>query len=176
MLSNFARWCFALTALAPALGAAAIIAVSSHGSWAWGAGFATAGLLTIALSYLLLEFVHKYAQVSTLRIVEVEQADKHVLEFLVAYLLPVFSATTLTSMTGSIVLTIYSLVIVAATVVHCNIFQFNPVLVLFGYHFFTVKSVDGIGYLVISKTNFHKAERTIACKVIGEYIRLEVPA
>jgi hypothetical protein len=63
---------------------------------------------------------------------------------------------------------------VAFTVVTGNIFQFNPVLMLFGYHFYVAKSADGISYLVISRQKYHKATRQLTCKAIGDYIRLDV--
>lgn len=169
-----ARLCFTLTAIAPSLGAAAIVSVAVHKSWGWGAGFAISGLGAVLLSFLILAFIRKYVQREALEIIEIEQADQRVLEFLLAYMLPVFSGVSIQTMTGSLALTIYSLLIVALTVVHGNMFQFNPVLALFGYHFYVVRSSNRINYLVISKSNFHKADRTITCKRISEYIRLDV--
>jgi hypothetical protein len=109
MLSSFAKWSFTLTAIAPALGAAAIISASSHGAWGWCAAFATSAILAVLISCLLLHFVRSYIEQSTLEIDGIEQADQKSLEFLLAYLLPVFSATSLDKLAGSLSLTIYSL-------------------------------------------------------------------
>jgi MFS family permease len=85
-----AKWCLTLTAVSPALGAAAIVAVVSHGSWVWGIAFGIAALLSALISYLVILFVGRWVQKEALNITDAEQADQKVLEFLLAYLLPVF--------------------------------------------------------------------------------------
>lgn len=174
MLSCFAKWCFTATAVAPALGAASIIALSSYKSWPICIGFAVAALLSVVITFLLMAFVKKQVQQSHLVVDSVDQADQKVLEFLLAYLLPVFSATSLTSVTGSLALTIYSLVIVFLTVAHGNILQFNPVLAMFGYHFYEVRSEKGIAYLLITRRKIHKAKHALVCKHITDFIVLDV--
>jgi hypothetical protein len=59
-------------------------------------------------------------------------------------------------------------------IVHGNIFQFNPVLAFFGYHFYVVKSGEKISYLLITKNIFHTSERTLTVKKISEYIYLDI--
>src|SRR4051812_8864176 len=101
--------------MAPALGAAAIVAVSSHGAWTWGIAFGVVAILSILISCLLLRFVQNNSPRETLHCKEIEHADQQVLEFLLAYVLPLFSATCLESKPGAIVLTIYSLAVVILT-------------------------------------------------------------
>jgi MFS family permease len=171
--SYFAKLCITFTAMAPALGAAAIISVSAHDSWEWGIAFGVAAVLSVFITVLVLGFVQKYSPKETLHCTEINHADQKVLEFLLAYVLPLFSATSLDSKTGATVLTIYSLIVVILTVVHGNIFLFNPVLALLGYHFYEAKDRHGIKYVLITKKAYHKAERDVVCKKLGEYLRLE---
>jgi hypothetical protein len=159
--------------MAPSIGAAAIVSVASFNSWGWGIGFAAAAILSIVLTFFLLKFVQDYVAIETLHCKEIEHADQQVLEFLLAYVLPLFSATSMNSKGGAVVLTLYSLAVVVLTVVHGNIFLFNPVLALLGYHFYEAKDEQGIKYLLITKKAYHKAERDVRCKRLGEYLRLE---
>lgn len=104
---------------------------------------------------------------------DVEPADQRVLEFLIAYLLPVFSSANLPNLAGSIILSSYSLLIVLLIVANGNMFQFNPVLSMMGYHFYIVTSDRGIEYLLISKRALHKGDRDISYKRLSEYVFLD---
>ncbi|MGC1274025.1 MAG: hypothetical protein WBC44_09985 [Planctomycetaceae bacterium] len=174
-MNKIARACFTLTAIAPAFGAAAIVAFTQHNAPLWGYCLIIAGLGSAIASWGLVAVVRARMPRRIFKVTEIDQVDDRVLEFLLAYLLPVFSGTSLTDMTGSVLLTAYSLVFVAAVIAASNVFQFNPVLALCGYHFYVVKSDAGMSYLLISKSDFHKAEREITYADVTGYIRLEVP-
>jgi len=174
MLNFFAKLCFTLTAVAPALGAAAIVAYAAHGSVAWAAAFGTVAVLCLLLLWLFLCIVKRQIPEASLQATSIEFADQRVLEFLLAYMLPVFSATSLDSMYGSLLLTVYSLVIVGIAIMKGNVFQFNPIMAMLGYHFYCVTSASNIQYLVVSRKTYHRAARTIRYKALSDYMFLEV--
>jgi len=174
-MNAIARLCFTLTAVAPALGAAAIVAFTQHDSALWGWCLVAAAVAASIASWGFVKVVQARQPRHILKVTEIEQADDRVLEFLLAYLLPVFSGTSLSDMTGSAWLTGYSLAFVAIVVAAGNVFQFNPILAICGYHFYVVKSDAGMSYLLISKSPFHRADREITYADVTEYIRLEVP-
>lgn len=176
MLSWFAKWCFTFTAISPAFGSAAITAIFVHDNWPWGITWAVIGFVTVAIAVLLIRFVRKYVQTSSMHVTDVKPADQRVLEFLIAYLLPIFSSASLSGMAGSIILTTYSLLIISLIVANGNMFQFNPVLSMMGYHFYIVTSNKGIDYLLISKRAFHKGDRYIFYKQLSEYVFLDTAA
>jgi len=173
MLSWFAKFCFTVTAVAPACGAAAIAATFQHKNYGWGAAWVAVGLLSLAVSWMIVTFAKRWVEIQTLDVVEIEQADQRVLEFLIAYSLPLLSSVSLSDFAGSIALTLYSLLIVSLIIATGNMFQFNPVLLVMGYHFYAIKSKSGIPYLLITKKNIHKANRMIHFKKMTEYVLLE---
>jgi hypothetical protein len=128
VLSWFAKWCLAFTAISPAFGSAAITAIFVHDNWQWGIAWTVTGLVTVAIAGLLIRFAKNHVQTSSMHVNDVEPADQRVLEFLIAYLLPVFSSANLPNLAGSIILSSYSLLIVLLIVANGNMFQFNPVL------------------------------------------------
>lgn len=173
MLSWFAKWCLAFTAISPAFGSAAITAIFVHDNWQWGIAWTVTGLVTVAIAGLLIRFAKNHVQTSSMHVNDVEPADQRVLEFLIAYLLPVFSSANLPNLAGSIILSSYSLLIVLLIVANGNMFQFNPVLSMMGYHFYIVTSDRGIEYLLISKRALHKGDRDISYKRLSEYVFLD---
>src|SRR4051812_48181400 len=100
-----------MTAVSPAFGAAAIMAYLVHNSPIWGFSFLIIGVLCALISYLVIQFIGQYVPNEPLKIIDLEMPDQKVLEFLIAYLLPVFPSANLTNMLGSLVLTAYSLLI-----------------------------------------------------------------
>ena len=127
------------------------------------------------VSLLVLLFVRQRVQREPLNVTEIRAADEKTLEFLLAYLLPTFSGVSLAKLESSVALTLYSLVIVLLVVGHGKIFQFNPVLALFGYHFYVVKAND-VDYLLVSRKSYHRAQANLTVKKIADYMYLDVPS
>ena len=173
-MPNFiAKYLLAITAVSPAFGAASILAFTNYHSWGWGFGLILAGLSSAFISLAVIWFIKRRVASEPLAINEIELADQKVLEFMLAYLLPIYSSNNLTNPAGSFALVLYSLAVVSVVVVQGNIFQFNPVLSLAGYHFYIATKTDKVKYLVIAKSDFHKGERTLKVKKVSEFIFLE---
>lgn len=173
MPNLLAKYLLAVTAVSPAFGAAAILAVAKYESWAWAASFASAGILSAAITLLVIGHIGRTVAREPLAVKEIELADQKVLEFLLAYLLPIYGSNNLTSPAGSMILVLYSLLVVSVVAVQGNVFQFNPVLTLAGYHFYVAATADKTKYLVISRRAFHAGERTLLVRPISSYIYLE---
>ncbi len=160
MLNNLAKFLLVSTSLAPVLGAVAVNQFARHEPWfTWG-GWLGAALLLVFLCWAMLRYAATNAQTHLLHIREFDRNDKEVLAFLLAYLLPFVSAQNM-AFTGDPLTGAYILGIILLVFAHAGAFHFNPVMGLLGYHFYTVKSGDGISHLLISKDELRRAGKDV---------------
>jgi len=160
MLNRLAKFLLVATSLSPILGAVAVNQFSLGKSWSSWFPWLAAAILLVLICWLLLQYAAKNAQKHLFRIAQFESSDKEVLAFLLAYLLPFISAKDMAFegqwMTGAYILAIIFLVIA-----HAGAFHFNPVMGLLGYHFYGVKSNEGMSQLLISKAELRRAGKEI---------------
>ncbi len=160
MLNNFAKFLLVSTSLAPVLGAVAVNQFARHEHWSrWGAWLG-AGLLLVSLCWAMLRYAAKNSQKDLFHIKEFERNDKEVLAFLLAYLLPFVSAQNM-AFTGEPLTGAYILGIIFLVFAHSGAFHFNPVMGLLGYHFYAVKSGDGVSHLLISKDELRRPGKDV---------------
>jgi len=88
MLNWFAKSCITVTTVAPACGAASIASYFEFKHTSWCIFRVIAGVLSLAVSWLIVAFAKQNVEAAALQVVEVEQAGQRVLEFLLAYLFP----------------------------------------------------------------------------------------
>jgi putative Mn2+ efflux pump MntP len=160
MLSSFARFLLVATSLSPVLGAVAVNQVARHESVARWGGWLAAALLLVLLCWALLQYAAKNAQKHQFHIKEFERNDKEVLAFLLAYLLPFVSSDNM-AFTGEWLTGAYIIAIITLVIAHADAFQFNPVMGLLGYHFYSVKNGDGVSHLLISKEELRRPNKDI---------------
>ncbi len=155
MLNLFAKFLLVSTSLAPVLGAVAVNQIAQQKPLlSWGSWLAVA-LLLVFLCWAMLYYAANNAQKHIFRIEEFEQNDKEVLAFLLAYLLPFVSKENM-AFTGEWLTGAYVLGIIFLVIAHAGAFHFNPVMGLFGYHFYGVKNDDGVSQLLISKNELRR--------------------
>jgi hypothetical protein len=79
---------------------------------------------------------------------------------LIAYLLP-FVSSDKTGFAGEWLTGGYVLLIILITAVHAGAFHFNPVMGLFGYHFYAIRNTNGESHLLICKGRPPKADEDV---------------
>jgi len=94
--------------------------------------------------------VSKKAEKHLLCICEFEHKDQEMLMYLFIYILPFIRSGVATFATEWIT-SIFLLLIIAFAIAQANAFHFNPIMVLFGYHFYAIKDSQGVSNLLISK-------------------------
>lgn len=160
MLNRLAKFLLVSTSLSPILGAVAVNQYALGRSWSSWFPWLAVAILLVLICWLLLQYAAKNAQKHRFRIEQFESSDKEVLAFLLAYLLPFISAKDMAFegqwMTGAYILAIIFLVIA-----HAGAFHFNPVMGLLGYHFYGVKSSEGISQLLISRAELRQPGKEI---------------
>lgn len=172
MLNTFARFLLVSTSLSPLLGAVAVNQFArGEAAIRWGAWLAVA-LLLVILCWALLRHAAKNAQRHQFHIKEFERNDKEVLAFLVTYLLP-FLSTEKMGFAGDWLTGAYVLAIIFLVIAHAGAFHFNPVMGLLGYHFYAVKSEDGVGHLLISKDELRRPGRNVQTVRLAHGIYLQ---
>jgi MFS family permease len=171
MFSYFAKILLVGTSLSPILGAIAIRMLSERRPWYSWLPWLVGAPLLVFFCWLLLRYAAQAAQKQSFKIQTYENKDKEVLAFLIAYLLPFVSSQNLFSVGGWIT-GMYIFGIIFMVVAHAEAFHFNPLMALLGYHFYTVRSEEGMLYLLISKQELYKTGETITAVTLTRSIRL----
>lgn len=175
MLNTFAKFLLVSTSLAPLLGAVAVNQYSrGEPLTRWGMWLSVA-LLLVALCWGLLRYAAKNAQRHDFRIEAFERNDKEVLAFLVTYLLP-FLSTEKMGFAGDWLTGAYVLLIIFLVIAHAGAFHFNPVMWAVGYHFYAVKSEDGLPRLLISRKELHRPGEELTAVRLAPTIYLHTGA
>jgi len=173
-MSQIAKLLLVATSLAPALGAFALI------EWQKGrllnaVCLLVAGILLVAVCCLLILYVRRNVERQHLEITAVESTDKDSLAFLIAYLFPLFTGKFPNiSEREYWLLTVYVFAIMGLTVYHSNAFHFNPILALFGYHFYQITADKGMKYLLIAREVVRVQNPDIEVVKLSDYVYLEV--
>lgn len=172
MLGRFIRLLLALTAIAPLSVSLAYIYATKDQNFQMAFIAGCFCVLLGAGSLWIIGMAQARLERLPITIKKAKSADKEVIGFFVAYALPlVFRGQS-------------SLDVGAWAVAACMLFfvlwsthslQVNPVLGLFGYHFYEVETADGITYLLISKRRIGNALTIKYVVQLSEYGILEAP-
>lgn len=170
MLSRLARLLLALSSLAPV---ALTWAIADYGR----SGFdvrqvyacVLAGALVIACAAILRVAERSLGSVSFVA-AELKPVDNEVVAFIFAYLFPVVAPVDGVSAWGQG----FVIIILAIVLAFSNAFTFNPVLTLFGYRFYEIKSTSGISYLLISKSDITDLRRVQRVGQLSRYLLLHI--
>ncbi|GAB2179081.1 hypothetical protein [Dongia sp. agr-C8] len=170
MLNVFARLLLTSTALAP-VGL----------TYAWVAGFEgfviasallTGGcVLLVIICLLLLWRAQKSLAASSFQADEVEAADHENTAFLLLYVMPLFTSQLDTLDWKFWIPTVFIFGIITATGYN---YHFNPMLGLLGWHFYKVKSVEGVKFVLITKKQLRTASTKLTVGQLTEYVLLDL--
>ena len=172
MLSGIAKLLLVITSMAPVLGAFAIIDYV-HGGLGWSVFrwvTAASGLLIICL--LVLHFARHHVEIERLTAKKIKSADKEVLAFLLAYLLPLLSKDQL-DFKAEWITTTYIFLMIGWTVYHSNSFYFNPLLAFAGYHFYEIELETGMQAMLLAKRSIRDPTAPITVVQLFEFTFME---
>jgi hypothetical protein len=130
-------------------------------------------MLLVLICWLLLLYAQRAGQRHGFRVDEFENSDKEILAFLLAYLLPFISSKNM-AFEGDWLTGAYVFGIIFLVVSHAGALHFNPVMGLLGYHFYSVKSSDGVSQLLISRAELRKTGKELETVRLGYNIHLHV--
>ncbi len=175
MLNKFAKFLLVMSSLSPMLGAVAVNQFALGKPWCGWLPWVVIALLLVFICWGLLHYAAKNAQKHKLKVEQFEDNDKEVLAFLLAYLLPLVSVKDTVAeihwLTGT-----YVLVIILLVFTHARAFHFNPVMGLLGYHFYSLKSGDGLSLLLISRSEIKRSGKELDTVCLARNIYLHTGA
>lgn len=172
MLGRLIRIMLALTAIAPISVSLAYIYAAKDQNYQLAAIAAFSCLLLGALALWIIERAQAGLERLPVTIKKAKSADKEVIGFFVAYALPLVFRGQATPEPGAWLLAAGMLLFVLWST---HSLQVNPVLGLFGFHFYEVETADGITYLLISKRRINSAMAIKQVVQLSEYGILEAP-
>lgn len=170
MLSGFARLILTSTAIAPVGFVYSFVAYSQGQNTT-----ASVILLVCIFLYIICQFMIKYARVNieitNFKAEEIEASDKENVSFMLLYMLPLFTDKVETLNWSIWVPTILIFGAVTATGYS---YHFNPLIGLLGWHFYKVKSQDGVTFVLITKRNLRSAAGQLKVGQLTECILLDM--
>lgn len=170
MLGKILKVLLALTAVAPlSVSLTYVFAAREHNiQLALVAGFSC--ILLGAIALWVMEFASKKLEHLPVTIKKAKSADKEVIGFFLAYALPlVFKGSDVPDLGSWLLASVILLFVLWST----HAMQANPVLGLFGFHFYEVETADGITYLLISKRRINTVQSIKHVVQLSEYGVLE---
>lgn len=170
MLGRLIRVLLALTAMAPlSISLSYIYATKEHNFQLAGIAALSCILLGAASLWIIRQASDKLERLP-ISVKKAKSADKEVIGFFIAYALPlVFRGQASLDLGAWLIAAGMLLFVLWST----HSLQVNPVLGLFGYHFYEVETADGITYLLISKRRIASALTVKAVVQLSEYGILE---
>ncbi len=144
--------------------------VANH--WQAGSGYLLAALILSGLCFGLIRLAASRYGLERLpvKIKAVKTVDKEIVGFLLVYLLPLINQS---HNTISVPVLIFVAVIFFFIVYNSHAYHFNPLLGLFGYHFYEVTIEGNITYVLITRQNITDCKNITQVVQLTEYMILD---
>ena len=168
-MNKLAKFLLAATAFAPSLLIYALVSASNseYGDSAIFLGFFA---LLVSLCVFFLCFSKIKLESLPYRASTVEPADKEVFSLLLVYLLPLLTVDlSIYNWEAWILIAFFFCVVVSTSYGY----YFNPLLVLFGYHFYKIAESDGVPHVLITRRRIYKTGELLHVCGLAEYILIE---
>ena len=170
MLSPFAKPLLTSTAIAPVLLVYAWVAYQA-GDFKMLFIFLLLCATLVAICIWILKDAEKHLERMRFAVTTIEAADRENISFLLLYLLPLFTEDFSTFNWNIWIPVIVIFAFVVATGYN---YHFNPLLGLFGWHFYKVGTKEGVTYVLITKKQLRNVTETIEVGQLTEYIVMDV--
>lgn len=159
----------ASTAFAPVLFTCAAVLFFQK-SYGWMAALLSFALFLVLVCVWVMRAAKRDLSPNPVSIKSLKPADKELLGFLLAYLLPLArgTGTVFEPVPLGIALAMFFFVVMSS-----NAYHTNPLLGLLGYHFYDVV-VEEVGYVLITKKNLHNTRAIKQVVSITDYMLLDV--
>ena len=130
-----------------------------------GISYLIIAIAMIGISYYLVILAKSKLEIIPIKIKSVTPADKEVLSFIFVYLLPLISIDTKTL--------IFILVLFFFIAYATHIYHFNPMLGLFGFHFYEIEIEDGAKFILMTKKSLFNIKQIKKVVQASDYILIE---
>ena len=171
MIGWFAKLLLVFTACAPILLTYAFRLAREGTRWIVVVGLVGTALLLVAICHWVLALAR--SRVPPLEPFDAEAckpADTELMAFVVAYLLPLVGAP---KDPVDLWLLGFVLVLLAIIVSATHAYHFNPLLALFGYHFYEVAAKNGMTFVLLSRRTLRTPGAISAVRQLTDYVLLD---
>ncbi len=124
----------------------------------------------ILFCFLILKSSEEYLEKLPIKIKSLSTSDKEIIAFIIVYLLPLINKY---SFQINSKLLIFIIALLFISVWTTNSYHFNPLLGLFGYHFYEVTIEGDITYILITRKNLVNSKQIKTVVQISDYMLLE---
>lgn len=170
MLSRIVKTTLIATSLSPILLSMAYTFYDKKAFWPTGALCFFSAIFLGAMSLKIINLSKRKLETLQVTIKKVKSADKEVIGFFLAYVLPVIFSKTIKVDTGSLII---FAALFAFVVWGTHAFHTNPVLGVFGYHFYEIETEDGVMFVLITKEKVVNVKNIQSVVQLTEYMVLE---
>jgi len=172
MLNKIAKLSLVATSLAPIFLTLWFVELSKD--WQWNQGWPYL-LAAAALTLLCFALIRQSVSPNELdplnvRVKAVKTADKEIVGFLLVYLLPLINQS---QTTISVPVLIFIAIVFFFIVYNSHAYHFNPLLGLFGYHFYEVTIEGDITYVLITRQDITHCKNVTQVVQLTEYMILD---
>jgi hypothetical protein len=165
MLSKLVQIILVLTSLSPVLLTLWFKEFKKKFIWFDGLIFLVLALLLILVLYFIIKIAHQKLEMIPIEIDEVSPADQESIIFIFTYLLPLLDI--------DISMMLFLLTIFAIVIFTTNIYHFNPMLGILGYHQYEVTIKGGTTFILITKKTLVNTKQIKRVVQLTDYIILE---
>lgn len=172
MLGRVVRILFAVTAMAPiSISLAYVYATRGHNLWLAVGAFIVCLVLGFVAHWIITAAGTQLERLPV-KLKKAKSADKEVIGFVIAYALPLlFRGEGAFDVGAWVIAALMMLFVLLST----HTLQVNPVLGIFGFHFYDVETEEGVTYLLITKRQINNILSVTTVVQLSEYGILESP-
>lgn len=169
MFSWITKTALVATAIAPVLLVYAIVFVRDQ-KYVEAAIFLLVTYLLVWASRSIISYARRTGERLKLEITSIEAADRENIAFLLLYLLPLINgdASSPDYFVSALVLLVFGVVVATG-----HSYHFNPLLGIFGWHFYRVSISEGVTYVVLTKRTLLTKKAALTITPMTEYMMLD---
>ena len=122
-------------------------------------------IIMVITSWFLINIAKFKLEILPIKIKSVTSADKEILSFVFVYLLPLISIDTKTL--------IFILILFFFIAYTTHIYHFNPILGLFGFHFYEIEIENGTKFILMTKKTLFNTKQIKEVVQASNYILID---
>lgn len=169
MLSKILQICLALSSITPIFFTLWFIEFSKTWILINGLIYILIAIFLTALSLVIIKISEKKLEKIPVNIKSISPSDKETLSFIFVYLLPLIFSN---NIKVNLPILLFIIILFFFSVLTTHMYHFNPVLGLFGYHYYKIIIEGGATYILMTKKTIRNSKEVKQVIQISEYMLL----
>lgn len=165
MFSKIIQLLLVTTAISPVLLTLWFKSISNNWCITCGWYFILPAVFLLLILYMIIQLAKRKLEKIPIEISEIATADHESIAFIFTYLLPLFDI--------DISMVIFLLVFFFLIIFTANIYHFNPMVGLLGYHQYQIKLKEGTSFILITRRTLINTKQINEVVQLTDYILLD---